>query len=304
MLTKEKHIDLPYDIVEFENGKQAEIIHFESAGHIIECQQKYNWKSKHLNNSQQEWRFGTEFPDIETTKEAVIAGECSDKTREQVEYYRDIMLNMDEIQESMRRASTFKRKRIFSDFGSELDIDRVLSGDQNHWQRMTKGRQSNSIKIAVNISVSCGHSEEQIHKLAALTSVTADMLQRCGLSVEILGICSAYNITTITSKQREQGFTFKIKSASDKLDISRVASSGIPGLYRAYGFNTWVNTLDGKETHGLGRAEQTTQNLKDLLNIKHLIEVKWVKEGKEKQFLSNILKDLNNKTLIENGQTV
>lgn len=297
-IEKKKDVGVPYDFVEFDNGKQAEVIHFESAGHIIEHGISKGWTSKHLGDSESEWRYGTEFTDYEMTCNAVLAGDCTDKTRKKVEYYRDIMLNMDGVQESMRRASTHKRKRVFSDFGSELDIDRVLSGDPYHWQRMTKGRQSNSVKIAVNISVSCVHSEEQLHKLAALTSVTADMLQRCGLSVEILGICMAKNITR-GDKKREQGFTFKIKSASEKLDLSRVASAGIPGLYRSVGFNTWINSLDGKAHQGLGHSMQTTQNVKDLLDIKHLIEVKWTKFGNEKQFLSNILESLNNKTLIE-----
>jgi hypothetical protein len=214
---------------------------------------------------------------------------------------------MDGIEESMRRAVSFKRRRKFSDSGSELDIDRVLSGDPEHWQSMTKGKKENVVRLAVNFSVTSGHTEKQLNQLGALTTVAVDMLQRCGLSVEVLALCVAENVTRTFEHEKkpvkvtryEQGFTFKLKSASEKLDVSRVACIGIPGLYRSYGFTNWINFLDGVPSSGLGRGMETTKNVKDLLKIKNLIEVKWVKNGGEKAFLSNLLKSVTEKQLLE-----
>ena len=80
--------------------------------------------------------------------------------------------------------------------------------------------------------------------------------------------------------------------------MSRVACIGIPGLYRSYGFTNWINFLDGEPSSGLGRGMETTKNVKDLLKIKNLIEVKWVK-GKEKAFLSSLLKSVTESQLLE-----
>lgn len=305
----DKHKDIPYeyDKVVFENGTGAEIIHYDNATEMIN--HSVTGKiTKYLHKRDGDvWTFGSEFPDIESTTEALRSGECSSKTLKEISKYRDILLNMDGIEESMRRAVSFKRRRKFSDSGSELDIDRVLSGDPEHWQSMTKGKKENVVRLAVNFSVTNGHTEKQLNQLGALTTVAVDMLQRCGLSVEVLALCIAHGVTKtfehkekpVEVKKYEQGFTFKLKSASEKLDVSRVACIGIPGLYRSYGFTNWVNFLDGEAESGLGRGMETTKNVKDLLKIKNLIEVRWVKNGKEKAFLSNLLKSVTENQLLE-----
>lgn len=301
-LEKEKEIPYLYDKVLFKNNTGAEIIHYDNASDMIShCKKSEN--QKYLNNSRdKEWTFGTEFPNIESTTEALINGECSKSTLKFISNYRDVLLNMDGIENAMRRADSFKRRRKFSDSGSELDIDRVLSGDPDHWQSMTRGKKDKVVRLGVNFSVTAGHSEKQLHKLAALTTVAVDMLQRCGLAVEVLALCVAEGITNYKKNPfttYEQGFTFMLKSANEKLDVSRVACIGIPGLYRAYGFNNWVNYLDGKAKSSLGRGMETTQNVKDLLNIKNLIEVKWVKNGAEKAFLSKLLKSVEQNEILE-----
>ena len=305
-LDKYKNVPYEYDKVVFENGEGAEIIHYDNADEMIN--HSITGKSKkYLDMDGDSWTFGSEFPDLESTTEALRSGECSNKTLKQISQYRDILLNMDGIEESMRRAVSFKRRRKFSDSGSELDIDRVLSGDPEHWQSMTKGKKENVVRLAVNFSVTSGHTEKQLNQLGALTTVAVDMLQRCGLSVEVLALCVAHNVTrTFEHKDKpvkvtryEQGFTFKLKSASEKLDVSRVACIGIPGLYRSYGFTNWINFLDGEPASGLGRGMETTKNVKDLLKIKNLIEVKWVKNGREKAFLSSLLKSVTENQLLE-----
>jgi hypothetical protein len=314
-LDKDKNVPYEYDKVIFEKKKGdkshnicgAEIIHYDNASEMISHSLTGKSKKYLEDRDGDDWTFGTEFPDLDSTTEALRSGECSNKTLKQISKYRDILLSMDGIEESMRRAVSFKRRRKFSDSGSELDIDRVLSGDPEHWQSMTKGKKENVVRLAVNFSVSCGHTEKQLNRLAALTTVAVDMLQRCGLSVEVLALCVAHNVTrTFEHKDKrvevgsyEQGFTFKLKSASEKLDVSRVACIGIPGLYRSYGFTNWINFLDGNASSGLGSGLETTQNLKDLLNIKNLLEVKWVKNGKEKAFLSKLLKSVTQNQLLE-----
>ena len=118
-LDKDKDIPYEYDKVVFENGTGAEIIHYDNANEMINHSITGDSK-KYLDKDGDSWTFGSEFPDLESTTKALRSGECSNKTLKQISEYRDILLNMDGIEESMRRAVSFKRRRKFSDSGSEL----------------------------------------------------------------------------------------------------------------------------------------------------------------------------------------
>ena len=293
---------ITYDYGMFNKNKGVEILHYDSVAHMVESAKDNATKRKYLDKGDfDEWTWGTEFQGLESTTEALRNGECSQKTLKHIEEYRNVLLNMDGIDDMMRRADTFKRRRKFGESGSELDIDRVLSGDPEHWQSMTRGKKQNVIRLGVNFSVTCGHSEEQLNKLGALTTVAVDMLQRCGLAVEVVGLCVAHKVMSnnLIGSKPEQGFTCVLKSAQEKLDVSRIACIGIPGLYRAYGFTTWINYLEGRATSGLGYGNETSNEVKDLLNIKHLLEVKWTKEGREKAFLTELLKSISEKEILE-----
>lgn len=302
----EKTVKLPpgvgYDYVKFDKDHGAEILHYDSVAHMVSSTDEYAKKKKYLfKGEDDDWTWGTEFIGHEATQEALYNGECSEKTLKYIDKYRKVLLNMDGIDDLMRRAETYKRRRKFSDSGSELDIDRVLSGDPEHWQSMTRGKKQNVIRLGVNFSVTCGHTEEQLNKLGALTTVAVDMLQRCGLAVEVVGMCVAHKITgdPRLPNSKEQGFTCMLKSAQEKLDVSRIACIGIPGLYRAYGFTNWINFLEGTASSGLGYGSETTKHLKGLLNIEHLLEVKWTKRNQEKAFLTTLLKSITQQELLE-----
>lgn len=298
---KELPNGVTYDYCKFTKAHGAEILHYDSVAHMVDTTKENATNRKYLNKPyDDDWTWGTEFKGLDETYNALRNGECSQKTLKHIEEYRNVLLNMDGIDDMMRRAETFKRRRKFSESGSELDIDRVLSGDPEHWQSMTRGKKQNVIRLGVNFSVTCGHTEKQLNRLGALTTVAVDMLQRCGLAVEVVGLCVAHNITEDKlCGEMEQGFTCTLKSSQEKLDVSRIACIGIPGLYRAFGFATWSNYLEGKPTSGLGYGYTTSKSCKELLNIKHLLEVKWVKNGSEKAFLTDLLKSVTQKELLE-----
>ena len=299
---KELPVGVTYDYCKFTKSHGAEILHYDSVAHMVETTKENAINRKYLERDKEDdWTWGTEFKGLDETYNALRNGECSKKTLKHIEEYRNVLLNMDGIDDMMKRAETFKRRRKFSDSGSELDIDRVLSGDPEHWQSMTRGKKQNVIRLGVNFSVTCGHTEKQLNKLGALTTVAVDMLQRCGLAVEVVGLCIAHSVTKDNlCEKMEQGFTCLLKSSQEKLDVSRIACIGIPGLYRAFGFTAWSNYLEGEPSGGLGYGNQTTKECKELLNIKHLLEVKWVKNGGEKAFLTDLLKSVTQKDLLEN----
>jgi hypothetical protein len=289
-----------------------DVLHFNSMHDIVRnCMEGYDkrewtgrlcyWKER----DGESWTYGTEFPDAKTTATALEYGESSQKTISQIEKLRSALLNTEGIEDLMRQGRSHRRRRRFREEGAELDIDRVLSGDPRHWAQMSKGKRSNVIRLGVNFSLTCGHDERQFHKLAALITVSVDLLQACGFAVEVMGLCTAHGITNgagkkatdpdkqefIKSDKWEQGFTVPLKTSDEPLDVSKVACIGIPGLYRGYGFTTWCFTLDGKPKDSLGRGDTTSEGLKELLDIKHLLEVKWI-DGKEQAFLTKILKSV------------
>ncbi len=299
---KKLPVGVTYDYCKFTESHGAEILHYDSVAHMVDTTKENATNRKYLKRpDDDDWTWGTEFKGFDETYNALRNGECSQKTLKHIEEYRNVLLNMDGINDIMKRAETFKRRRKFSDSGSELDIDRVLSGDPEHWQSMTRGKKQNVIRLGVNFSVTCGHTEKQLNKLGALTTVAVDMLQRCGLAVEVVGLCVAHDVTRDSlCEKMEQGFTCLLKSSQEKLDVSRIACIGIPGLYRSFGFTTWSNYLEGEPSSGLGYGYTTSKECKELLNIKHLLEVKWVKNGGEKAFLTELLISVTQKQLLEN----
>lgn len=302
MKSIKKEVEIPKgthcDKYLIKKDKAVEIIHFDNVSHMCEAVEAAKDKSYLERDGRNNWTFGTEFPDLASTKEALYNGDVSKKTLEKIGEYRDSLMNLDAITDLMRMAETYKRKRVFRDEGAELCIDRVMASDPNHWSRMSPGKRQKVVRLATNYAVSCGHSEKQLNMLGALTTVAVDMLQRCGFAVEVLGVQIAHNVSRYKENNcdKEQGFTMKLKAAEEKLDISRIACIGIPGLFRAYGFSAFQNFLDGEVSSGLGKAEATSKEVKDLLGVEHMLEVKWV-NGKEKAFLTDLLESVTGQVL-------
>jgi len=67
------------------------------------------------------------------------------------------MKDAPEIQK-YRKEMLGKKKRIYAESGDELDIDRLMSG-QEHWQSRYKTPKK-VVKIHVNFFMSCGNEPE------------------------------------------------------------------------------------------------------------------------------------------------
>ncbi len=245
-------------------------------------------KSNGLDGSQDrsKWMFGTEFPTLNLTREAMIYGLSSENVIKQVSEIRDLILNIDEIKEIQYRARTKKKRKVYSESGSELDIDRVLCGDPQHWQSTTPGKEDNVIRIGFNMTISAAQNEKQFYRLCAYGIVLCELAEQAGYNVEL----NWFYISQHPSSTLERGgLVVKVKDATQPLDINQVCSCGIPGTLRAFGFGIISQVLDGRINAGLGQCKKLNDSGIKFLGMNAIINCEHSANEME-LILNNLLK--------------
>lgn len=234
------------------------------------------------------WALGSEMTSVNDLREAMEFGRSSRRTLDKVEELRTALLNREGIRELEYLAMTKKKRRVFAESGSELDIDRVMCADPLHWASLTPGKESKVIRIVFNCANSAAASEDDFNMMAACGIVMAELAESAGLSVELYATWISQNVT---SEVFFGGIMVKLKSAEYKTDVQALAVSGYPGIMRTYTFFVRKNILDGVCDSGYG----TSRGLDELvgkLGENVLISGKWTGERMEME-LRNVL-NLNN----------
>lgn len=189
------------------------------------------------------------------------------------------------------RFESVKRKRVWSDDGSELDIDRVMCGDPNHWVKSKRNGKKRVIRIGVNVSASGGNKEDVFAKNVALAYLASEQLETLGYGVEIMAIDSTYSSSAnnlSTYSEDETATTFPLKRSTEPTDINRIGSIGLPSLLRYYGFR--VASVLFRQHNGL--CHRTSKEMQGFLNIDVLIQTAW-KESTSEQ-ATRIIKNISN----------
>lgn len=215
-----------------------------------------------------DWAHG-DYETYENVSKAIHEGSVDAKVLQEVEKLRETMLDKTEVKEMKHHAITSRKRRVFSECGSELDIDRVLCGDPEHWSNMTPGKQSKVFKLGANICINAGFSKEEIQKIASWGIVTCELLTMAGFNVEFYGLDICARPTRKTAKA---GHIFKLKGAEEKLDIQKISQLGLTSLVRCYGFAVIDSCLDGEVVMGYGRAEGLDDNIKEMLGMDYIID--------------------------------
>lgn len=290
------------------DGRKRHVIGYDSLAHMIESTEKgfqdYEFRHK-LSEAgkaklsrfrdkplkQDDWTYGSEFPNKKSLDEALFKGKSSKKIMDYIQKFRDKVEGTERYQQLLKKSRSIKRRRVFAVEGAELDIDRVMCGDPDHWQQVMKGRQSNIVKINIDYCLSCGNSSEEFCKIAALGILAANMIEQAGYSVEITGTAISRDLT---SEFYEAGISLVLKEAKEPLDIQRISTVGIVGTFRLYTFIAWCTMFDGKVDSGLGQALEMTEECKDKIGIEHTVGKRWI--GEEQKFLDNIFKTLEGVT--------
>ncbi len=299
LLTKSKEIPKDCSAIAWEfEGKKREIIYFQSLGHLIKtCDDKIKdgeWPDENSDSDgDKDWRFGS-LKDRKGTAESLITSTPTKMVLDKVEEVRTRCLGNETIKSLMEQSYSIKRHRKFSDFGDELDIDRILCGDPNHWSLMTKGRKRNIVKLGINLGLSCGNNETEFANIAAITTVASDLLSRAGVSVEVIGYFDGTRCTDWTSS--EQIITFPIKKANDPMQLYKIACLSAPGLLRSYLFDVMDNIFEGVVSSGKGRPMEPSKQVLKELDIQYSISKSWTEDGQQEYMLEKIFKDLKRMT--------
>lgn len=172
------------------------------------------------------WRWGTARNEA-TTRRMLAAGECTPESLAYAEESRARTL----AAMPTTTATTKRRRRIFAESGDEWDTDRVLA-DHDRPAATTKiGKTASIVRLGVNIGIACVNNQKVFDMMIGTAAGAADALILAGYSVEILGICAA----TKNCREKVNVLNFPIKASDEPLDIQRVCSIGLPGLYRGWG---------------------------------------------------------------------
>ena len=234
------------------------------------------------------WAHGS-LKNVEKTEKCLLLSEPPAHVIEKAKAFQDALMASDAYRTASERAKSTKRRRVFELDGGELDIDRYMGQQDECWVRVTRGLQRPVLRLAVNVSASCGNDEGTFAGVAALGTCCALLAEQAGCSLEIL--CA---MTSHETKEgcHETAMVFPVKHAEEPFHQNSLLSLGVPGLFRWYGFNIVDNAMTGTTHWGQGYARGATPALRAHLNVQHVLEVAW-DNGRQQMFLDEFVKTLH-----------
>lgn len=149
-----------------------------------------------------------------------------------------------------------RRKRVKADFGDELDMHQVYSGNLatawSHPKRMIAHRHSERFAtLAVNVAVNANVGFNETLWRAATALKICDMMQAAGRSLEIyITVACDYFSSNLNGR-----FACRVKKYSEPLVIERLAAMSSAAFLRTFGF-VMIGSANCKVAWGLGHATQ------------------------------------------------
>lgn len=148
---------------------------------------------------------------------------------------------------------SIKRRAIFGDYGDELDIHKVNSGDNSTaWRRRSPRARIGvkNIRLLVNLSQSCGVGASKSKWVGIAALAIADGLEIAGYNVAIDAVMGSRGVTN----KESCAFVVPIKPYDAPLDITGLsAATCFPGFWRGPGFMNFGLT-EGDIDSGLGHT--------------------------------------------------
>lgn len=300
-------IGVPVDIFELVSDHEYDagvvknqIVRFDSFFEYIEKIDLLMEEKTYEYSANDEWVYGTDFNNRDEARKALSVGLGSMRTMDNILKIKESMLNLDEIQRTLTKFETMRRRRLFKEEGSELCIDRLLCGSPEHWQKTTKGLQKPIVRLAINNVMSANNSEEMMNKLAALLVVACEMMEKAGYNVEIV------SIATWTGSNKGYKYSVSeciIKRASEPLDIAKLSTLGLPSIGRWLYFACCQNGWHGQPRWVLGDGSGRGRILPALtqyLNIQKIISQEVLKTGSYGIQLNSIFESVEGLTEVLN----
>ena len=263
-------------------NKNACILSFSSFSELLESAEK-STPVKYGDA----WQFGSnsECDSREKTYSLLKAGRGLSTVRRLSKKYRNEFENSD-FCEIMNRVKSVKRRRVFNDFAGSLDIDRVINGDTDFWEKIERSGKAQVVRIGINYALSLGNSEKHFSRMVALSAIFAEILENLGYGVEIYG-AGLYHKHRGAKGKDFRGILIPVKSVTEPLDFDRIYSLGLQGMLRDAHFRA-EDTFFG--FHG-GRCLDIPQDVITLANVDVLIYKSWI-DGNQVEKIVQAIKSL------------
>ncbi len=225
------------------------------------------------------WTFGA-IGSAAATVEAVRAGTATPALWEAFKAERDRLEPA--LNDLAARLPSTRKRRRFREDGAELNIDRLMGGAPEHWERRERGARRQTVKLGLNVAVSAGNGEATFIRNAARTAAAADLLQRLGYAVELHAVAAGWDPRGLAVA--EYALVAPVKRAEDPLDVGRVLCLGLPGLVRWCLFGMYER--DGMVPPYKNCRPPSTET-REALGVDYLIGRDWI-EGEQSDRLEGV----------------
>lgn len=254
-----------------ENSRQYQFVTFDSFNHMVnfvEVNENSGKVRYTLKEEKDSWCFGSLFKNSKDfTRKCLVEGSAPDGLtfildREKEELYK----NNPELFDLNTNARKKKRRRVFREEGSELNIDRYMSGEVEMWENTIKVNKKPVVKLMVSAAISSATDSTALVKNICAAVAFIDIMASAGISVEVWH--------SLIVRQATTGVTYstvltKIKDANDPVDALRLLSSSAPGIFRYFGFRAIDFSMKGSSTKYMGYPadEYLSENIAKMIDI-------------------------------------
>jgi hypothetical protein len=212
---------------------------------------------------------------MDATLETLRLGKATDKA---AKHFRE---TRDDFEQQVRKFAgmgvSTRRRRVRSDVGDNVNVDKWLSGDFNCWDTTRRDARRLKVNLGIGGSLSCGNDESEFAKICATAAAAADLLSLLGYSVEINYAAMFHtggDFKLLSEHKIEQLMILApLKREGETLDVQRLLACAAPGLLRAVGFSEWEYDLGAHSSYGYPRE---CHEVRYVSGIDHLIARLWV----------------------------
>lgn len=261
-------------------GKKFQVVSFDSCDEMIskinKGKSEYGWDGKGHNYNRQYWHSGCignwmygAHKTYDATLTALQRGEVCPQYLKFIGDLQSKLTENPEIEQLMLTAKTFKRKRVYADQGDELDINRLMSGEVEHWEKSTKGKKNTLIRLAFNIDGTGSKTEEDFMIMASTAAVISNILSIAGFAVQ-LTFCHTSN--GVSTQTKYNAISVCVKQAHEQIDMERICSVGCTGFFRGWIFQVYANVLDGTPYGHMGSSSNFPDGGEEQLGFDYIID--------------------------------
>ena len=290
-----KNIVKPKIITDENDKNKHAVVHFSGMREMLECIEQGDY---HFDNngspgsSREKFTYGKTIVGRDNVNKHLRMGKTADKFIKQYHKQRAMLERKAGIKQFLGRGLSCKRRRVYCDNGDDLSMSRLMGGNDNYWSTTVRESQRANIRIGMNMAISWEHNENDFIRLGASLAVISDVLTKLGYAVEV--IC--YNFVKYRGANRWDyfGMSIPIKMPNEPLDIHRLLTGGIQGLFRDKCFGLMRKAW--KFGYGMGYQTRTTDLYKKELQLIHVVEQDMCETDKQAvDGLSDMMRKLSDK---------